>query len=317
MMILKGILSLLICLVAAASLTQAKVKDPIDLNRMVLIKGTNFVMGNASSAVITNRWIFSVDEKAVNTNCPGFLISKYEVTLYEFSKFVNETHYKPLSDVNGAVPIHKGLQISDKKVNWRYPGFSQDIYQPVTCVSFNDALEYCNWRSKKDGYTPCYSFEGENHTFNSKADGYRLPSELEWEFAARSGARGYIYSWGDREPLVGSFKMANIMDESAMRKLKSEYGWKGYDDGFVYTSPVGEFQPNEFGVCDMTGNVWEWCYSYFDNDKSHRVVRGGSYFLNHATGLDSLKATVRMGLTPITVQSDVGFRVVRSIFQSE
>jgi len=149
---------------------------------------------------------------------------------------------------------------------------SSELNHPVIHVSWNDAVAYCDWLSKKTGQN------------------YRLPTEAEWEYAARSGDKNYKYSWGNFGP--EGRKGGNIADESAKRIWDCSWLWEGYDDGYAYTAPVGSYEPNELGLYDMTGNVWEWCQDWYDVDYyknspqfdpkgpssgSYRVLRGGSW----------------------------------------
>lgn len=140
---------------------------------------------------------------------------------------------------------------------------------PITNVSFVDAKAYCQWA------------------------GVRLPSEAEWERAARADSVAALFDWGTANP--PSQKVANVYDDSLRKKFKGEAakaGFLGYDDGYAYTSPVGAFKPNAFGLFDMTGNAWEWCADGYESDPSKlpatdpfvpadqsdkRVLRGGGF----------------------------------------
>ncbi len=137
-------------------------------------------------------------------------------------------------------------------------------------VSFKDAQAYAAWLAQKTGKP------------------YRLPTEAEWEYAARAGTGTSRY-WGNNANDACAY--ANVYDRTGKAALK--YPWEAHDceDGYVYTAPIGQFKPNTFGVHDMLGNVWEWTCSRYanpydgaesrcDDSGAYRVVRGGSWFNN-------------------------------------
>jgi formylglycine-generating enzyme required for sulfatase activity len=195
-------------------------------------------------------------------------------------------------------------------INWRFDAAgnlrnSEENTHPVIYVSWNDAQAYCDWLSKKTGKN------------------YRLPSEAEWEYAAGNGNKHSKYSWGDGLP--SGTKGGNVADEKAANKLnwtKNESNiFVGYDDGYVYTAPVGKYAPNELGLYDMTGNVWEWCLDWYDKNyystsssrnpvnnsvATTRVLRGGSWYSNP----QGSRVAYRDYSTPDNRSGNFGFRVV-------
>jgi formylglycine-generating enzyme required for sulfatase activity len=176
-------------------------------------------------------------------------------------------------------------------------GFSKASDHPVTEVSWFDVIKWCNARSEKDGLSPVYMVDGAvmrtgetEPTVNWEAGGYRLPTEAEWEKAARGGLSGKRFPWGD----TISHSQANYssVDTYAYDVSPTRWYHPAYDSG---TSPVGSFAPNEYGLYDMTGNVQEWCWdwlpwqeeiSYADGEETDpkgptwgllRIVRGGAW----------------------------------------
>lgn len=233
---------------------------------MVRVQGGCFMMGDIFNDA-------SSSAKPVHEVCvDDFLIAKYEVTIGEFRQFVNRTGYR--TDAEREDGCHawtrSGRLIKSKEWNWRNPNFPQTARDPVVCMSWNDANEYISWLNKK---------EGKN---------YRLPTEAEWEFAARSRGKEYKHSWGNKE------FSGNIADEATKKGISGFPTWDGYNDGYPFTSPVGSFKPNELGIYDMSGNAYEWTadwhqYNYYsrspkDNPKGsdsgrYKILRGGGWDL--------------------------------------
>ncbi len=281
----------------------------------------------------------------------SFYIGIYEVTYGDFSRFVEETGYKTQIEKGAA----QGLRISkyvDQEIypsflwtkrwdytlygnprsgkgldfSWKSPGFEQTDQTPVVNVTWQDAQEFCKWLSKKEGLK------------------YRLPTEAEWEYAARADTfdiwmggdnfqdtkpyGNYIdTSYLERQPqsIRDTYDRAYIYSNSPYVGDDAPYA---YDDGYAYVAPVGSFQPNAFGLYDMTGNVWEYCLDYYsesyddlpslnpvrvkpyrplwDQFKYCHAVRGGAY--------DSpLYDTMLHVAVPIFLgegRCNVGFRVV-------
>ena len=178
--------------------------------------------------------------------------------------------------------------------------------RPVIEVSWYEAVKFCNWLSRKEGLEESYSGSGDSIECNFRSGGYRLPTEAEWEYAARGGSssRGYEYA--------GS----NNLDE---------VGWYSSNGGYK-TYPVGQKKPNELGLYDMSGNVYEWCWDWFDDDYygispaadpqgsssgSRRVIRGGSWYDYDSSCRSAYRDDDSPGLSIL----NVGFRLVRSLVQ--
>ncbi|MBF0530680.1 MAG: formylglycine-generating enzyme family protein, partial [Deltaproteobacteria bacterium] len=185
-------------------------------------------------------------------------------------------------------------------IYWDNPGFSQTDSHPVTCVSWNDAREFITWLNRVEP-------QGR----------YRLPTEAEWEYAARGGTATSRH-WGD-EP-DQAYLYGNVADQAAKRTFPQIHGHE-CDDGYVFTAPVGSFAPNQFGLYDMIGNVWEWCQDYHaefssspvadpmgPSSGSYRVFRGGSW-----TSMPSdARSAARVGSEPDNRNNYLGFRLART-----
>lgn len=209
-----------------------------------------------------------------NVQLSPFYMADKEITNAQYKRFVTATDYP--------VPLYW----LDKNLN--APN------QPVVGVSWFDAVAYTKWLSKATG------------------EEYRLPTEAEWEAAARGGLVGKAFPWGDAPPGNNHVFLAN-------------YNPYPYDkDGFRYTAPVGSFPANGYGLYDMAGNVAEWCYDWYDSDYyarsplknprgpasgQYRVIRGGSWY-SRARGL---RCATRQFLVPSETDGFIGFRVVRPV----
>jgi formylglycine-generating enzyme required for sulfatase activity len=246
---------------------------------LVRIPGGTFTMGSPVGEA--DR---ATDEIQHQVTVGTFYMEKYEVTQEEYQAVMGQN-----------------------------PSYYKGENLPVECVSWYDAVEYCNRRSLREGLTPAYSINKSQKdpdntgaydsvkwlvAWNKNANGYRLPTEAEWEYACRAGSQETFYS--GKSP------------ESA--------GWY-WNNSKEHTRTVGQKEPNRYGLYDMHGNVWEWCWDWYapytpdpqtnpsgPDRGSHRVERGGSWG-DYSSGLRSAS---RLDFTPSGKNGRLGFRLVRS-----
>ena len=280
---------------------------------MVRIQGGCFEMGSPVGE--SGR---EGDERQHRVCVEGFELGAKEVTVGEFQRFVEATGYRTDAErdaggKNGCFaygrcdrkPCRGWADWASTKwaylgsADWSCPNRNQPNVpgHPVACVSWNDAAAYIDWLNGELG------------------PGWRLPTEAEWEYAARAGTTGSRY-WGDDES--AACRNANVADKA--------HGWSpGFpcDDGQKWSAPVGSYGPNPWGLYDMLGNVWEWtCSNYMaryggeekvcaraDDSGSARSLRGGSWDSN--PGL--VRAPDRHRNLPENRLSYVGFRLARTI----
>jgi formylglycine-generating enzyme required for sulfatase activity len=282
-------------------------RDCADCPEMVVIPAGSFMMGSPASESGRDD-----DEGPVHqvTLVRGFALGRTEVTVGEFRKFAQATGYKTEAENNVRVNGCRAFDASDLKLDWRAgrywdnPGFTQSDAHPVACVSWNDARAYLEWISKKSGRS------------------YRLPSEAQWEYAARGGTTASRY-WGENPN--DACRYANVADKTVAQGKK----WinpHDCNDGHFFSAPVASYSPNVFGLYDMLGNVWEfvedcWNGSYSGaptdgsawtsgNCTTVRMLRGGSWF---GEGERFTRAAKR-GSVPTTYRDDNnGFRVARTL----
>jgi len=161
--------------------------------------------------------------------------------------------------------------------SFAHAGSGKAANHPVQTVSWYDCVKWCNARSEKEGRTPCYNLS--TWACNFSANGYRLPTNAEWEYAARGGLSGRRFPWGDTitHSQANYYSSSSYSyDVSPTRGCHPTY----LTGGYPYTSPAGAFAANGYGLYDMAGNVWEWCN---DTPGSNRGIRGGGW-INGASG---------------------------------
>jgi len=220
-------------------------------------------------SVIT-KGVYKIGENAAKKYklIHDYSISSAPVTVGQFSAFISATSYKTNAEIAKACSAIKDSNIvSMDGQYWRDPGFKQSSQSPVVCVSQNDAEAYVKWLTKKTGFY------------------YRLPSSNEWEIAARGGS-DTDYWWGNE------FGAGH-----------ANTGWGGTSWSNVSTSPVGAFEPNQFGIFDAVGNVWEW------TSGPRGLLRGGAWSFSP----EKAKADSELYAAPKFSANFAGFRVVREL----
>ena len=242
-----------------------EVWDSADAPEMVVVPAGEFSMGSPDAEA--NRRATENPRHRVRIAYP-LAVSKYPVTVYEFSKFVADG-YKPAGWCQGFVEE----KWENKPVcSWDAPGFPQTDDSPVVTLDWSDATAYADWLSKKTGHK------------------YRLLSEAEYEYVNRAGTTS-AYWWGDDPKAACEHTNAADLDAKAAPHF-DVFRTSDCHDGYVATAPVGKFKPNAFGLYDTTGNTWSWtqdCWndSYYGAPADgspwltgicgQRVVRGGAF----------------------------------------
>ncbi len=205
-------------------------------------------------------------------------------------------------------------------------GSGKGTNHPVQGVNWYDCVKWCNARSQRDGLTPVYytdagftqvykSGQVDAPYVKSSATGYRLPTEVEWQYAARGGVAGRRFAWDGADTIQhtrANYCSANMdppdYDTSETRGFHPDYAPPRTPGEMPYTSPVGAFAPNTYGLYDLTGNVSEWCYDgYTYNENLYRAVRGGSW----ASDAVACRIAERGVASPISAENSYGFRTVR------
>jgi formylglycine-generating enzyme required for sulfatase activity len=263
---------------------------------MITIDGGTYMMGSSKG---------DPDEQPIHkVTVSTFNIGQHEVTVKEYEEYITATGGKmpnpPDDEWFDTNPDTKKFYTSPAKTWW---GWKDDF--PMHAVTWYDAVKYCNWLSEKFGLQACYAknADGGWDTDLSK-NGYRLPTEAEWEFAARGGTKtkGTTYSGSN---------------------TASEVAWYDETTALVGPKSIKTLKPNELGIYDMSGNVWEWCSDYYSKgyyknsppnnpmntvSQPYRVLRGGGW---HYQG-SFATVTSRDGPEPAYTNFNYGFRLAQS-----
>jgi formylglycine-generating enzyme required for sulfatase activity len=273
-------------------------KDCEDCPEMVVIPAGQFLMGSRQTS--ERAGYLENPQHAVNIPRP-LALGKTEVTRGQFSRFVMATGHRDFYGCSILNTQTQKVDLRDDK-NWKDPGFVQADDHPVVCVTWHDVDAYVQWLRKKTGRQ------------------YRLPSEAEWEYAARAGTESARY-WGETFEPEGC-KHANILDVTAARSFAKNWPYSKCSDQHAFTAPVGSYNANKFGLQNMLGNAAELtadCLhdsykgapgngdAWRDINCSYLMVRGGSWADEAASARVAYRTTQMVN----AAVSDVGFRVVR------
>lgn len=276
----------------------------------VLIPPGTFVMGPAAREPSRS----DERQRRVTISRP-FYMSAHEITVESFRRYAEERRRE---NPDWGTEAEKGSpRVQDGKpggytitplgelgwvdgASWRNPGWIQNRSHPVIYLSWNDAVEFAQWLSKKEGRR------------------YRLPTEAEWEYACRGGTTT-AYWWGNSTGVEGVANLADRTFRSVFPALA--FDWS-FNDGYVFTAPVGSFKPNPFGFYDMHGNAWEWVADYWapaaggafvdpggSSEGIERIAKGGGW----ADRQDRCRAAFRFHDLPESRFSALGVRLVMDI----
>ena len=209
---------------------------------MVLIAAGSFLMGSPDTEPERD----DTEGPQHRVTIKSFALGRFELTVDQFAAFADETKY----DTGAVCDVWQDGSFDERPGNsWRSPNFSQTSAHPAPCLSWDDAKAYLAWLSRKTGKT------------------YRLPSEAEWEYAARAGATTRFHFGDDEKEYC---RYGNGVDATALADVPGA-GQKGWDalpcrDGHAFTAPVGSFAPNAFGLHDTHGNLFEWVEDCWNDD---------------------------------------------------
>ncbi|MEI7721745.1 MAG: SUMF1/EgtB/PvdO family nonheme iron enzyme [Verrucomicrobiota bacterium] len=252
--------------------------NPVIPKGFILVPNGSFLMGASDS----DRDSWGDEKPQHQVTLSAYLIGQYDVTFDEYDAYC----------------IATGRKAKPKDEKWGRDN------RPVINVSWFDAVSYCNWLSKQEGLSPSYTINGTTVSCDFSANGYRLPTEAEWEYAAKGG------------------QAANALAQNAFYAGSTnieEVAWYANNSNGM-THPVGQKIPNSLGLFDMAGNVWQWCWDWrgaYSSDSQTdptgadtgvaRIQRGGAWKFDPTM----LRSTIRAYSIPLTASGLLGFRLVR------
>jgi formylglycine-generating enzyme required for sulfatase activity len=222
---------------------------------------------------VDRPWTNSLGMEFVPVPGTEVLFCKWETRVKDFETFAKETGYDAMA---GMCSLKRG-NWGENGDTWKSPGFAQESTHPVCGVSWDDAQAFCKWLTGKERKSGRLKPGQE----------YRLPRDWEWSVAVgldeeKNGTPrdnhctiGGVYPWGRDWPPpkdAGNYAGSEAKDADRRRTVID-----GFSDGYARTAPVGSFKANGLGICDLGGNVWEWCEDFYDGNSGARVLRGGSW----------------------------------------
>jgi formylglycine-generating enzyme required for sulfatase activity/cytochrome c2 len=279
--------------------------------QMVVVPAGSFQMGSTPEE---QHW-YGVPQTFAEQESPrhpvtigkAFAMSRLEITRAQYAAFVADMGHPEDPKGCSAPTPDDDVYVYRKAITWRTLPYPVDDRHPINCVSWLDGQAYVAWLSKKTGHL------------------YRLPTEAEWEYAARGGTTTAAY-WGDTSEVMCT--SANVMTSASYQALKAPESWRNRlmcSGEHSFTVPVGSYAPNPFGLSDMIGNVWEWVQDCSHNsyvgaptdgsawdspDCAKRTIRGGAF---SSAPFFGRAATRESGQIPDHVGIGVGLRVVRNL----
>jgi formylglycine-generating enzyme required for sulfatase activity len=299
----------------------------------VIVSGTVYGQDKLASFVFIKGGVFDCKVPKQRFTMNDFYMGKYEVTNEEVLTLFNQAIDRGLIAVNATslyLKTDKGsnttllLGMGGSAETQPYRLFNSNgklavspggKRHPCVRITLYGAHLYCNLLSERDGFIPFYKYEDFLiDDFWKQPNGYRVPTHSAWEYAARSGGKNVIHTWGDKEPHLLGRKVANLGDITYARVVRTDMRtgapvFNKYNDGHAYTSPAGSFEPNELGLYDMAGNVWEWV-----DDFAREMLyssRGGSW-TNYEYDKISVDAETYTGYHMMENES-TGFRIMRYV----